>query len=116
MDYPLSKKELDEIKENISLLDCSVYDMGRAHTEWTSPFVIDFLLKYHYAKESSAGKGVLSEWANTIELTHSKESVIKEIERCNKKAKEASWQEWKIAIVSAVIGGIFGLIGSLILA
>lgn len=58
----------------------------------------------------------MSEWANTIELMYSKESVIKEIERCNIKAKEVSWREWKIAIVSAVIGGIFGLIGSLILA
>ena len=115
MDYPLTENELEEIEKCISSLDKSICDSGRLQAEFINPFCIDFLLKYQYAKDISIGTGPLSEWANTIVLTHSADSTLKEIKMCNQKAKEANWHDWNIAIVSAVIGGIFGLIGSLIL-
>lgn len=112
MDYPLSRSELQAItsfiehcKENIS-----------ASKE--NRFIIEFLYAHRYLIPGSYTKGLkvnfLIRETDEFILAGEKDMVIAEIKSCNVKAKANTKREWKIGISSAVIGGIFGIISSLI--
>lgn len=118
MDYPLSKKELKEIEYCIKqsttyrISSSTGYQLNKEHY-----YAVEFLFQHGFLINDIQLKGGTTDWCEDgkfVRLASSQEETIKEIKRCNHKAKTQSIREWKIGISSAVIGGIFGIISSLI--
>ena len=113
MDYPLMKREIKEIKEYIDSFPISI---SESDMPYGNKIVFDFLHKNGFFTPGPN----LSSWPSFSSKSEkwycleNKAVILKEIQRCTKKAKSSSKREWKIGISSAVIGGIFGIISSLI--
>ena len=112
MDYPLSKSEMQAITSFIEHCNENI----SASKE--NRFIIEFLYAHRYLIPGAYTKGLkasfLVEGADGFILAGEKDMVIAEIKSCNEKAKANTKREWKIGISSAIIGGIFAVIGSLI--
>ena len=120
MDYPLSTAEFKEI-EYCVMQSSNFRIPGKiaSELEYMHPHAVEFLFNYGFLVNNTPLKGGTTDWCKDgryVKLSCSKEEAIKEIKRCNNKAKLQSRREWKIGISSAVIGGLLGVIGTLISA
>ena len=115
MDYPLSKDEIKRIEECLKTL-CNDWRKCLYEIPVKDYFTLEFLRNKGFIRiTTSAGYPTQTfEEANRIYLSASEEAIMHEINSINQKVKDVDKKEWRIGISSAVIGGLLGVIGTLI--
>lgn len=120
MDYPLSKKELKEIEYCIKQLTTyrissnTEYQLNKEHH-----YAVEFLFQHRFLVNDIQLNGGTTDWCKDgkfVRLASSQERTIREIKRCNNKAKAITRRKWEIGIATTIIAGLFVVIGSLISA
>lgn len=118
MDYPLNNEELKEVEycimksTNYRIPSNIGADLERNHS-----YAVKFLFDKGFLINKTYLRGSTTDWCKDgklVRLACSKEEAIKELRRCNKKSKMDAKREWKIDISSAIIGGLFGIISTVI--
>ena len=120
MDFPLKKEESEQIKKYLELAECS-------NNEWKIPishvlqsdnnFVIDFLQRRYPIVFKYATNTIYQNdyFAFAVFLCNPKE-FVNTIEKDNKRCKRLNARNYRIAIISSILGGIVGSIATALLS
>lgn len=114
MNYPLMKKEIKDIEDYIDSFPSAIPE---SDMPYGNKVVFDFLHKNGFFKPSPNLSSLNGDYSSELEKWYCLENktiILEEIRCCNKKSRSTAKREWKIGISSAIIGGLFGIISTVI--